>query len=77
MTEILSKKNLFRDVPKPPSNAQRIDNAVREILRAEAVDRNAKTKRLKEARLEREAQQQAALTQEGTTKRAKRRRIVR
>ncbi|WEX11823.1 hypothetical protein [Chelativorans sp. AA-79] len=57
MTETITKDNLFRAVrPGPQSKADLTDSAARAIMKAEADSREAKTRRLRQARLEMEAQ---------------------
>jgi hypothetical protein len=56
MTEAITNNDLFRPLPtKLRSKAELIDCAARAIIQAEADDREAKTQKLRQARLEMEA----------------------
>ncbi|MGY6707306.1 MAG: hypothetical protein ACXIVF_03180 [Rhizobiaceae bacterium] len=58
MTTILTKDNLFRPTrSKAETKAQTTDNAARAIIDAEVDSREAKTERLRQARLKMEAEQ--------------------
>jgi hypothetical protein len=58
MTAIITKDNLFRPTrSKAETKAQVTDNAARAIIDAEADSREAKTERLRKARLKMEAEQ--------------------
>lgn len=58
MAETITKDNLFRVArPGPKTKADFTDSAARTIIKAEADSREAKTQRLRLARLEMEAQQ--------------------
>jgi hypothetical protein len=57
MTEAITEDNLFRPMPtKPQNKADLTDSTARAIIQAEANDREAKTRRLRQARLQMEAQ---------------------
>ena len=56
MTSIITKNNLFRPVrPKADTKADRTTRNVRAIVKAEADQREAKTAKLRQARLDKEA----------------------
>jgi hypothetical protein len=58
MTDAITKDNLFPPVPaKPQSKAELTNSMARAIISAEADEREAKTQRLRQARLEMEARQ--------------------
>lgn len=58
MAVAITKDNLFRSAPTPPrSKAELTDSASRAIIQAEADTREAKTRRLRQARLQMEARQ--------------------
>lgn len=55
MNQVIDKLNLVRSAPRKPTlKADITDQAAREIIRAEGEQRDAKTARLREARLLRE-----------------------
>lgn len=61
MAHTITKDNLFRPMPpKPQSKAEITDSTSRAIIEAEAEKRDAKTRRLRQARLEMEALQAAS-----------------
>lgn len=56
MADTITKDNLFHSVrPRPQSRADITDSTARAIIKAEAESREAKTRRLRRARLEMEA----------------------
>ncbi|MFN4272591.1 MAG: hypothetical protein ACK4F5_07245 [Aliihoeflea sp.] len=61
MSAIITKENLFRPTrSKAETKAQITDNAARAIIDAEVDSREAKTERLRKARLKMEAEQAAS-----------------
>lgn len=72
MAETITKDNLFRTVrPGSQTKADLTDSAARAIMKAEADSREAKTQRLRQARLEMEAQSPVPAPAKSTTKKAK------
>ena len=73
MNKTLNKDNLLRpQKSKAQSKADLTDSTARAIIKVEADERQAKTRRLKQARLEMEAQQpQPAPTKTRAAKKAK------
>ena len=73
-TEAITKDNLFRPVPtKQQSKAELTDSTARAIIQAAADDREAKTQRLKQARLQMEARRlEPAPVKHGAAQKAKR-----
>ena len=70
MTDTITRENLFRPVPKTPrSKAELTDSTSRAIVQAETDSREAKTQRLRQARLQMEARQQPVPTK-GRNKKA-------
>ncbi|WP_157015546.1 hypothetical protein [Mesorhizobium xinjiangense] len=70
----MTKDNLFRPMPtKSQSKAELTDSTARAIIQAEADDREGKTRRLRQARLQMEARQPApAAVKHRIAKKAKR-----
>jgi copper oxidase (laccase) domain-containing protein len=72
MAETITKDNLFRAArPGPQTKADLMDSAARAIMKAEADSREAKTQRLRQARLEMEAQRSVPVPAKCTAKKAK------
>ena len=60
MTDTITKENLFRPTPsRAQSKADLTNSTARAIIKAEVDEREAKTNRLRQARLEMEARQPA------------------
>lgn len=58
MSDAITKDNLFRPVlSKAQNKSELTDSTARAIIKMEADDREAKTRRLRQARLEMEARQ--------------------
>ncbi|MFC6487964.1 hypothetical protein [Nitratireductor sp. GCM10026969] len=73
MTDTITRNNLFRPVPsKAQSKADLTDSTARALIKAEADSRQAKSQRLRQARLEMEARQpKPAPTKARAAKKAK------
>jgi hypothetical protein len=72
MAEPITKDNLFRTVRSgPQTKADLTDSAARAIMKAEADSREAKTQRLRQARLEMEVQRPEPVPAKRTAKKAK------
>ncbi|WP_113154843.1 hypothetical protein [Nitratireductor sp. OM-1] len=71
MTDAITRDNLFRQVPKKPqSKAELTDSTSRAITQAETDSRQAKTQRLRQARLQMEARQPQPVPTKGRAKKA-------
>ncbi|MCT7375544.1 hypothetical protein [Chelativorans salis] len=71
MAEAITKDNLFRPAPTTPrSKAELTDSTARAIIQAEADSREAKTQRLRQARLQMEARQPKPAPAKGRGKKA-------
>lgn len=72
MAETITKDNLFRAArPGPQTKADITDSTARAIIKAETDSREAKTRRLRQARLEMEAQRPAPASAKRTAEKAK------
>ncbi|MCV0350921.1 hypothetical protein R2G56_03200 [Nitratireductor aquimarinus] len=77
MTDAITRENLFRPVPKTPrSKAELTDSTSRAIVQAETDSREAKTQRLRQARLQMEARQPQPVPTKGRNKKAGRTRSL-
>lgn len=76
MTDVVTKDNLFRPgVPKARTKADTTNSIARTIIETDAVTREAKTARLRQARLIMEAQQPPPVLPKSRGKKAPKRKL--